>query len=87
MSKDRSYTRLTNGGPAVLVIWSQRRCVRCKRFLSKHQQKYCGACSYKVQKEQDDKSRTKWNKQNRSNMILRSFVYRNADKLNVGDII
>ena len=35
-----------------LVTWSQRRCEKCKRFLSKHQQKYCSTCQPKIRKEQ-----------------------------------
>ena len=27
-----------------LLSWSQRRCVKCQRFLSKKQQKYCSKC-------------------------------------------
>lgn len=34
-----------------LVTWSQRRCIKCQRFLSKKQQKYCKPCSDKVKLE------------------------------------
>ena len=43
----RKYT--TNGAGKlrqlnVLVSWSQRTCILCHKFLSKHQQKYCSKC-------------------------------------------
>ena len=28
-----------------LVSWCQRRCVKCQKFLSKRQRKYCSDCS------------------------------------------
>jgi len=72
-----------------LVTWSQKRCKICQRFLSIKQQKYCDKCAEKVKKEQDKGCNRKrhMNPDFVSENKLRSFVYRNADKLNVGDII
>jgi len=28
-----------------LVSWSQKRCIKCQRFLSKFQRKYCSRCT------------------------------------------
>ena len=41
----RSYTQHTYRGKHEVVTWFQKRCVVCKRFLSKRQEKYCGKCA------------------------------------------
>ena len=50
---DRVYTTLK--GIRKLVTWSQRRCLRCKRFLNKRQIKYCSKCKPIIRKENHTK--------------------------------
>jgi RNA polymerase subunit RPABC4/transcription elongation factor Spt4 len=49
----------------ILGTWAQRRCVKCQRFLSKHQQKYCSFCSDKIVKEQRRETALNWENNNR----------------------
>jgi hypothetical protein len=54
--RTRKYTTLGAGKLRqlnVLVSWSQRTCILCHKFLSKHQQKYCTKCYNKYKHEQD----------------------------------
>jgi predicted nucleic acid-binding Zn ribbon protein len=44
----------------VVVTWTQRRCVKCKRFISGHKQKYCSECREIVVKEQQTKADKNW---------------------------
>ena len=52
-----------------LLTWSQNRCVICKKFLSKHQKKYCAKHSVSVHKE----TAQKWYQDNRELTRSRSY--------------
>jgi hypothetical protein len=41
----RRYIRIWGTTVSKLSTWSQRRCVKCQRFLSKNQNKYCANCA------------------------------------------
>lgn len=83
----RTYTTHSVNGPEVLVSWIQRKCQRCCRFLSKHQQKYCSRCKPlmdKKVKRKDSKTRY-YNKL--EEYTLRAKVRYNPDRFNVGDLV
>jgi hypothetical protein len=46
----RTYIRHTWKGKATLTTWTQTRCLRCQRFLSNKQIKYCKRCSELITK-------------------------------------
>ena len=84
---NRVFKTITINGKKItkLVTWSQRRCERCKKFLSKRQKKYCKKCSYIVYREDTLKSRRKplYREEGR----LRAKVEWHADSFNVGDLV
>jgi len=47
----RTYTQHIHNGKHIVVAWIQKQCEICKRFLSKHQLKYCSRCADKRIKE------------------------------------
>ena len=47
----RTYIKHKRGGKNILVTWSQRRCLRCQKFLSKRQEKHCSECAIKENRE------------------------------------
>lgn len=81
-----------------LIFWSQRRCIICQRFLSKHQNKYCSVCddivtikrssdwitNHPNNKKINDSIYREKNKEQRN---LRNFIYYHADNFNIGDLI
>lgn len=59
----RGYTNHSHdNSKRVLVTWSQRLCIRCKRFLSKRQIKYCSRCWDNVDREQKNKAQKVYQK-------------------------
>lgn len=83
-----------------LLTWTQRRCVKCQRFLSKLQKKYCKDCT----KIADKESQRKYESTRPKRLVyirnyrrehadvrklgnLRGFVRNHADELQVGAII
>jgi rRNA maturation endonuclease Nob1 len=46
----RTYSRkLSEDGKKRVSTWIQRRCIVCKRFLSKYQHKFCKKCADRKQ--------------------------------------
>jgi hypothetical protein len=91
-SRNRTYTKKSKNGKIfeVLVTWTQDRCVRCKRFLSKHGQKFCDRCRLLKDKKQDLECSNRLyqiSSDFREERKLRAKVLRNADRFNVGDIL
>jgi hypothetical protein len=74
-----------------LVAWSQRRCVKCQRFLAKFQKLYCSKCADKIEKERSIKRCSEWRDKNheyhRTQESLRYLVLNHADELEVGQIL
>jgi hypothetical protein len=84
----RTYT-CHKKGIMSLVTWTQRRCEKCKRFLSKHQQKYCSKCAPEKHKVDSMERNRKYYKDSEFLIKekLRHKVYWNAEKFNIGDSI
>lgn len=81
---------------STLISWSIRCCKICKKFLSKHQLKYCKKCAKTVHQEQNVKCNTKHKDrvlrlQKKSYYAcggaLRKRIYRHVENYNIGDII
>jgi hypothetical protein len=81
----------------LLLSWSQKRCIKCQRFLAKHQKEYCAECAKKAEKERDKLFYGRHpnymsylrdiNPERREQDRLRAFVYSHADELEVGQIV
>ncbi len=85
----------------VLVAWTDRHCIKCKRFLSLRQHKYCSKCKPIEDAKIAIKSTTSWQKRTgktfqyyllinsefKATTKLRGFVSRHADELEVGQIV
>ena len=82
----KGRTRIFSGGK--LILWSQNKCKKCQRFLSKNQIEFCDRCAKKSRLESHRKSVKKWlsNNENKEQELLRWKVYYNAERFNVGDI-
>jgi len=80
----RTYRRYSvRGKTRVLVGWIQRRCIRCERFLSLREMKYCSKCRKEIGPERD---RTRFLLEGRKEILRkadRDYYQRNKDKFRV----
>lgn len=73
-----------------LLSWIDRRCVKCKRFLSKRQVKYCAKCAPIEQRKlsnQLKKERERNNPIYKEEHKLRDIVRLHPDRFSVGDVV
>ena len=73
-----------------LVSWSQRRCQRCHRFLSKKQFKFCAKCKPLNDKEvtaKIDREKYANDTEYRDLKKLKDKVYYNSDRFEIGQIV
>ena len=79
---NRTYIQHIHG-KTTLVTWSQKRCVRCKRFLSMKQLKYCKRCAVVMHKKRD----LDYAHKHKDLKKVRDFIYNHIETLEVGQYV
>jgi hypothetical protein len=89
MQKLRLYSYKIYNGYRILISWGQRRCIKCQRFLSKRELKYCKDCAKTANREQKKLNMKKYGctTEYREYHNLQTKIYTNPYRYKVGDIV
>ena len=81
---DRKYTH-HSGKVRDVLAWIQRRCIKCGRFLSLKQIKFCSKCAKKeLNVYQNNHRKTEYGRIRHS---IEMYIYRHINELEVGDYV